>query len=348
MIEDTEVSTELETAEPAQTLDDVLNSAFDDIEAREEAETPKQTSDRLRDEAGRFAKTDVIPEAKTAPPIASETPPSDPITPEVAQAPNTWTPALKAKFPTLEPDIQQEIMKREKEFARALSTHDQDRLFGKSLRDVVSPYMPIINAEGSTPEQAIQSLLNSAYLLRTASPQEKGKLIANLAKQYGAELPTALAQPEAVEGVHPIVAQLQSEINQLRGVMTSREQQERMHQQQENLRQVEAFLVDPQYPYANDVAEQIAGLIRSGMATNLKDAYNQAIYLQPDVRQKVFAAQQAEAQRKQIEEAKLKAEQAKKTASVNLRAKPSLPAKAKPGTIQQTLEDTYDNVMGVA
>jgi hypothetical protein len=322
MIEDPEVSPELETPEPAQTLDDVLNSAFDDIEAREEA--------------------------KTTTAITPEPPPSESITPEVAQAPNTWTPALKAKFPTLEPDIQQEIMKREKEFARALSTHDQDRLFGKSLRDVVSPYMPIINAEGSTPEQAIQSLLNSAYLLRTASPQEKGKLIANLARQYGAELPSAMAQPEAAEGVHPIVAQLQSEINQLRGVMTSRDQQERMHQQQENLRQVEAFLVDPQYPYANDVAEQIAGLIRSGMASNLKDAYNQAIYLQPDVRQKVFAAQQAEAQRKQIEEAKQKAEQAKKTASVNLRAKPSLPAKAKPGTIDQTLAETYDSLMSAA
>jgi gas vesicle protein len=338
-------SDDLGTGSEPPSLDDVLNSAFDDIQARDATSDETEKAERLRDESGRFAKTgETTPTPKVTPEPTITAPAIE--TPVAIEAPNTWTPAVKAKFATLDPEVQQEIMKREKEVARTLTAHDQDRLFGKSLRDVVSPYMPIINSEGSTPEQAIQSLLNTAYKLRTASPQEKAQLISRLAKDYGADM-ASIADTTQAEEIHPVVSQLQNQLRELQNQIQQREQKEQAFTQQNTLQQVETFLADPKYPHANDVANEIAKLIQSGMASTLQDAYSQAIYLHPEVRQKVISAQQTETNRKQIEEVKAKAESAKRTAAVNLRGKPSLPAKVAPGTIQQTLEDTFDRVMGV-
>ena len=150
-----------------QTLDDVIGNAFDEIEARGTDESTRQIGERSRDDAGRFkqaAKPDgvVTPGVVTQGVIGATQPVADAAT---VQAPNTWTPAARAKFATLEPDIQAEIVKRETDMARAITSHDIDRSFGKQVKDVVTPYLPMINAEGATPETAIKSLLNTAYLL---------------------------------------------------------------------------------------------------------------------------------------------------------------------------------------
>ena len=173
-----------------QTLDDVIGNAFDEIEARGTDEADRQIGERSRDEAGRFKQTAqrdgvVTPGVAAQPIVGTPQPVADAAT---VQAPNTWTPAARAKFATLEPDVQAEIVKRETDMARAITSHDIDRSFGKQVKDVVTPYLPMINAEGATPETAIKSLLNTAYLLRTSSPQEKGALLANLARQYGADM----------------------------------------------------------------------------------------------------------------------------------------------------------------
>ena len=120
-----------------QTLDDVIGKAFDEIEARGTDEADRQIGERSRDEAGRFkqaAKQDgVVTPGVVAPGVVNPgvigTPPpvADAAT---VQAPNTWTPAARAKFATLEPDVQAEIVKRETDMARAITSHDIDRSFG--------------------------------------------------------------------------------------------------------------------------------------------------------------------------------------------------------------------------
>ena len=122
-----------DSSEP-QTLDDVIGNAFDEIEARETDATDKQISERSRDEAGRFkqaVKQEARQEGVVAQPvIGAPQPVADAAT---VQAPNTWTPAARAKFATLEPDVQAEIVKRENDMARAITSHDIDRSFGKQV-----------------------------------------------------------------------------------------------------------------------------------------------------------------------------------------------------------------------
>lgn len=344
MNDDTDILTEESTPDASQSLDDVLNSAFDDIEAREASETPKQPGDRNRDVAGRFAP--VSAPATTPGVVAENTQPIGDIPAPTVQAPNTWTPAARAKFAALEPDVQAEIVKRETDMARAITSHDQDRIYGKGVKDMVTPYLPMINAEGATPETAIKSLLNTAYLLRTSSPQEKGELLANLARQYGADMSSFgdHEQTPIDQTVQLLQQKIHSQQQQMEGLIS----QQQSVSEQNLLRDINAFQADPAHPHFEQVGLDMAGLIKAGLAANLQEAYDKAVYMHPEVRQQVISAQQTETTRKQIEEAKQKAEQAKKTAFVNLRGKPSLPAKAKAGTIDQTLADTYDTLMSAA
>lgn len=59
----------------------------------------------------------------------------------------------------------------------------------------------------------------------------------------------------------------------------------------------------PKYPYFNDVRPVMAGLFTSGAAKTLDDAYSQAVYANPAVRQKLMAQQQAQADAKRREAA---------------------------------------------
>lgn len=344
-VANTEVETPIQDVE--QSLDDILNTAYDDI--AEDApnvngDEPNVPRDRHRDDVGRFAKEQ---KAEAAAPI----PTGDTLTPAgvdpAQQAPNTWTPAARAKFAALEPDVKSEIMKREQDMARAITSHDQDRNFGKTVKDVVTPYLPMIQAEGATPETAIQSLLNTAYRLRTSSPQEKGVLLANLARQYGADLSAFSGDQEQTQ-IDPTVQALQQKLQQLEGFISQQHTQQQTVAEQNLLRDINAFQADPAHPHFEKVGQQMAGLIKAGLAATLQQAYDQAIYMHPEVRQQVISAQQTDAQRKQIEEAKQKAEQARKLASVNLISKPSLPTKTMNGSLDQLLSEGYDSIVGNA
>lgn len=358
-MDDKETVQETEVEVPApdveQSLDDILNNAYDDIEdaPQEDRDAPNVPRDRRRDEAGRFAKEQkaaqdavargqpaAVPQAPQAqPPTAPDTAPPGP--------PNTWTPAAKAKFTTLDPDLQQEIIKREQDMARAITLHDQDRSFGKTVKDVVTPYLPMINAEGATPETAIQSLLNTAYRLRTSSPQEKGVLLANLARQYGADL-SAFSGDQEQAPIDPTVQALQQKLQQLEGFITQQHTQQQTVAEQTLLRDINAFQADPAHPHFETVGQDMAALIKAGLAANLQEAYDKAIYMRPEVRQQVISATQTETQRKQIEEAKQKAAKAKQLASVNLTSKPSLPTKSMNGSLDQIIADSYDAVVGAS
>ena len=328
-------------------IGDALEKAYDEMEKTDGLDSPAGSESLpaskpeapSRDEVGRFA-------AKVAAPVTTPATTQLETVAEPIQAPNTWKVEAKAKFAALDPEVQQEIMRREKDVARTLTLHDQDRTFGKSLRDVVSPYMPMINAEGASPEAAIQSLLNTAYKLRTASPQDKARLFAGLAQQYGVDLSSM--QPQDQPYIDPTVAQLQQELQQIKGVFSQQQTQQQLAEKQQALQMVDQFKADPANPHFDQVRDQMGALMQAGLAGSIKEAYEKAVYMHPEVRQKVLSEQQAEQQRKLIEEAKVKTEQAKKMAAVNLRSKPSLPARGIVGTMEQTMAERYDQLVGSA
>jgi hypothetical protein len=207
--------------------------------------------------------------------------------------------------------LRAEIAKREQEFEKLATRQDEERNFGKQLKSVIDPYMPIINAEGGNPAAAVQQLLNTAYILRTASPAEKTKAVLQIAQAYGVDLSQA-SQPQAY------VDPLQERIERLEW---EKQQQETAAQQREQAAlasEIEAFAKDPSHPHYDAVKPDMAALLAHGRATSLKEAYDMAVYARPDIRSTLLDAQLRAAEEKRVAEAKAKADQARRAGgSVN-------------------------------
>lgn len=279
----------------------------------------KETEDkRSRDEAGKFAKKETKQKEASKENISEVR--SDAKT-EI-KAPNSWSANAKTKWTEIPTELQAEINKRETEIHQGFTRMDEDRQFGKALKDIVQPYMPIIQAEGGTPVTAIQALLNSAYVLRTGTPQAKTQLFQQLAQQYGVDL-AQISQGQVK--VDPQLQAIQSELVQLKSdrqqEITMREQQQREALQGT----IDAFAADPAHVHFEVVKPHMVALLKGGLAKDLQDAYDQAVHARPDIRSTLLQSQSAELEANRIADAKAKADKARK-ASVSVRGGPGATA----------------------
>lgn len=259
---------------------------------------------RARDESGKFFKQET--EVKVEPEIKE-----GPLEQKLSRVPAAWSAGNKAKFNELPDWAKQEISRREDEVHKGFTKFDEERQFGKSLKDIISPYMPIIQAEGGTPLTAVQDLLNTAYILRTAPPHQKSQLFHKLAQQYG----VPLGEQSPAGNIDPNVQALQQEVANLKGyinqTVTTQQQQEKASIDG----QIESFAADPKNIYFSDVRNEMIALLNSNSASSLQDAYDMAVWARPDIRPSLQASQQQEIEAKRIADTKAKADAARKAGS---------------------------------
>jgi hypothetical protein len=275
-------------------------------EAAQEVTSPDS---RKRDETGKFAKAETKPETQPETPATPETPAA----PKV-DIPQGVPPAIKAKWETLDPEVRAALVKREEDVHKMFTRHDSELNLGRKMKDVIQPYMPIIQAEGGTPETAVQSLLNTAYVLRTAPAAQKTQLFAQLAQQYGVDLSQIGATPQSQPdgGAYQFqqqLAQLQQQLNPDAIMSRLREQMETDKVQDE----VRAFAANPANAHFETVRAEMAALMQSGRAKDLQEAYDAACWANSEIRSTLMAKQEAE------KEAKRKAEiETKKRAATSV------------------------------
>lgn len=303
-----------------------LEKAFAENEAAPEKEPIVAPVDKTRDESGKFAKK-------------ADEPKVEPVAEKVPDAPHSWTAEEKAKWVEATPEVRKAILRREQEVEQGFTKFDEDRNLGKSLKDVITPYMPIITAEGGTPQTAIKELLNTAYILRTAPAAQKTALFHQLAKQYGVDL----SQPNNTPAAQPNA--LLSEINQLKQQI--QQQPEVFRQQQENLAvksQIDAFAADPKNVHYEKLKPVMASLLQGGQAKDLQDAYDKASWADPDIRSANLVAEQAAKETQRIAEIKAKADKSRK-ASPSIKGSPSInpvPNGKDSGSIADDLRAAWD------
>ena len=289
-------STLVESTEGQQTAVEGSSDVRGAIEA-----AMKEVSERARDDQGRFAKPTETPAASTAKPTDQAAPAAAVAKPagEVGQVqqgqtevqpapikpPDAWSPAAKAKFATLDLDIQQEVMRREAEVHKGFTTQDEHRKVGKTFNDAMAPYLPMIRAEGGDPITAVQNLMQTAYNLRAGNQAQKQEMAIALCQQYGIDLNGIFQRLQGgQQQVHPQVAQLQQQLAQLQ---QERQQQTSTAQAQEQAQlnqTIESFASDPKNVYFANVKPEMAALLRDGRAKDLQEAYDMACWARPDIR----------------------------------------------------------------
>ena len=288
---------------PEPTLKDELRHAFKEVvKEAPEGETTAQREDRLRDAQGKFtekpaqAKTErkpgtlTLPEKTAAPQQTKE---AKPVT-----APEGWTATAKAKFATLDPEIQAEVVRRETDMHRQFTAQDQDRSLGKKIRETAAPYLATIRAEGGDEGAAFQQFLNYAHIMRAGTPQQKAQALQNVAQLYNVPLGQQAQQPQT----HPALQALEAKQRQIDQWIEQQNQQRQNQEQAQLFSEIADFQSSDGHEHFEQVKELMGSLLMSGQAKDLQDAYDKAIWAQPDIRSTLTAQQVAAAEEKRMTE----------------------------------------------
>lgn len=290
-------------------------------EAAPEPESPKEIkgdhpSDPLRYADGTFKPTkDAAPVTAAAPdpkspPVDNTAKASAPQLSTAASAPPvSWAAEAKQAWASLPPAIQAAVIKREDEVSAGFRQKSEDV---RRYEGLLSPVAQEAASLGLDVEKGINALLNTHRALRS-NPAET---LATLAQHYGVNLKELPDNPPASQQQvrsDPVFAQVTQTVSSL---------EERLNglMLQQNMGVVESFA--GKAPHYQDVEDQLPALMQELRAGNpslqglplLQQAYDRAIWLNPDVRAKIIAEQQAETAKTQVAQVQQKAAQASKAA----------------------------------
>lgn len=331
-----ETSVEEDIADALNEIENNDNEEVEEIiedaeEPEEEAEEPVEEVEESKEEP-----EDTAPTVEEEPEVAQEA-----LTdaPEIAP-PQSWSREAKEEWKDIPPKAMEYINKREADIHQMFTRHDGELRMGRELKEVINPYMPIITGEGGTPATAVKDLLNTAYQLRTGTPEAKAALVHQIAEQYGVDMNMVYQQPQQ----DPAYTNLQNELNGLKQQIT---QQSTLQEQAEaaNINaEVEAFAAKPENIYFEEVRAAMAPLLSSGQAQDIQEAYDMAIWSVPSVRADLLAKQETE------KAAKRKADIAKKkqaASSVTGSPGTSTPkGSTNSKSLDEDLADAYDEIVG--
>jgi hypothetical protein len=257
-------------------------------EAVIEAETPHDDSEKAAD--GRVRGPDGKFIAK-APEMVQDTPdqPSeavaDPAAKLAIRAPASWSPAAKATFDKLPPEVQQAVAKREQEIDHGLRRKSEEVKRYEPLEQVLAPRRAQWAAQGMDEVHAVKTLLAAQDLLEKNPMQG----LEFLARSYGVNLNTAQPQGQPYQAQpardsHPEIVALKQQLQVLQS-------QVQTAQTAPIVSQIDAFQNDPANLYFENVRDDMAVLLHNGKASDLKEAYEMACWMRPDIRPFLQTAQ---------------------------------------------------------
>lgn len=317
-------------------------------------ETMRATWDRLnprRDEDGRFAAKDgEQAKPETVPADQSAEMKDEPAAPAI-DPPISWSAEHKAKWESVPLDLRQYIAQRDKEAQTAISRYGQHLKAYEPLGQVIDHFKDTFQRNGIAPADGIARLL--AVESRLAS--DPAEAIKDIAKAYGVEL-SALITETAADGapqqqgtLPPEVSALKAELAQTKaelGKITSHlTAQERSRLQAENAaltKQIADFANGK--PHFDNVRHLMGAMMMTDETLSLEDAYERALYADPNTRQRILSDQRKADEEKQAQEARKRATDAKKAASVNVRS--TSVAGGNPKTMDDTLRETARRLYG--
>ena len=252
------------------------------------------------------------------------------------RAPASWSPAAKATFDKLPPEVQQAVAKREQEIDHGLRRKSEEVKRYEPLEQLIAPRRALWAAQGMDEASAIKTLLAAQDLLERDPKQG----LEFLARSYGVNLNTAQPQGQPYQAQpardsHPEIAHLKQQLQVLQS-------QVQTAQTAPIVSQIDAFQNDPANLYFENVRDDMAVLLHNGKAADLKEAYDMACWMRPDIRPFLQTAQAPAVPMQD------KAAQARR-AAVSVTGSPGQTAIRKSnGSIEDDIRAAFEEVAGTA
>lgn len=336
------------------TIRDSLRAAIDSADGNVSASS---STDRQRDEHGRFApkeadKNTAAPQAAATAPKADQTAAAGGAAPAAQQAtqaptqaaeqqtanthrvPPGWAPEAKAQFGSLPPEVQAAISKREQEVDNGF----------RVLQDYkgLEEFTPIVRQAGTTHADVMRKAIDwEQSLIR-----DPINTVIHVARMAGVNLQALVAgQQDQILQRRPQQAQQQPTPQPVNVEATV----EQVLRKRDTETQVNAFISDPANVHAEAVLDDMVALISAGRASSLKDAYDAACWMRPDIRQQLISqtAQPAPDPNAQRAAAADQARKASRSISGSSAPGPSRDATAsQPTTIRDSLRSAMHAARG--
>ena len=270
-------------------------------------------------ENGRFVAKNPTEPAADAPPVTENAVQTAETVVEQAKpaidAPISWTAEQRAKWSTLPPDTQAYIAQRDKESHEAISRAGQQIKAYEPIGEVIKQYSHVFQKNGLQPHDGIARMMAVNEMLET-NPRAA---IAEIARAYGVNLQGTTDEQNA-SPENPRIAELEARLAKQEAHLTTQLRQQQQAEANELAREIADFAKDK--PHFESVRKVMAGLMTSGAAETMKDAYEKAIYADPTIRQSLLVDEQTKAAEKRKAEEAERVSKAKKAAGVNVKSSP--------------------------
>ena len=255
-------------------------------------------------------------------------------------APKTWRPEAAAKWATIDPTVQQEILKREEDIFKGLERYRGAADFGQKFQQSISEFAPVLQQYNIDPFAMTRALYGAHFALSTGNPESKKAAFLKLAQDYGVDL-TEVDLAQTTSYVDPQVRSLQQELSAVKSTLSSQSEARAREDREKFIQQVNAFAGSGEAPYFQEVVTDIAMLMKADRNLGLKEAYQKAVWANPQTRQKEIERFQAEAEAKRRADAEKIAAQKRVASAANVKktTNPGRPA-APVGTMDDTLQET--------
>lgn len=340
------------------TLGDQLSEAFDQAEQNEPIApaAPVETAEsRVRDEKGRFApKAEEPAKVETKPAdVQPVDKPAEPAPVEEIKPPSSWKKEMWGAYQklatgqALTPDEAKAVAKyaadREGQFASGVSTYKQEAAKARELQEAIAPFAQDLQTHGVNPASWVRQLGAAHQMLVRGTPEQKIQMFQKLAHDYGVPI-----QSVATGEMDPIaqhLTPLQQQMLELRSELNGWKQQQQLQEQSSMQKQIEGFASTHEHFEA--VRETMAGLLQSGLASDLDSAYDKALRMNDDLWQAEQQRRATENAEKQRQEAAAKVARARANAVSPRSATPAGTSTANgKKDVRSVLEEQFDSMGG--
>lgn len=220
---------------------------------------------------------------------------------EAIKAPASMSPALREKWGTVDRQMQQYWIDRERDMSVKLQETAAERKLAQDFRAVVAPYEALLRSSNVSATKHVEELMNLSYGLNTGSPQQKAQILGQLIHHFRPDRDTL----SAVLSGAPVQAQPQQQAPNVQAeIDKALKARDQAAMEKTAMDGVNAFAADPKNEFLADVQGLMEKAIDAGFVSGntmpelLKNAYDFACQQHPEVRNVLAqrAAGQATAQ----------------------------------------------------
>lgn len=266
---------------PATDQPGVDDTGSDDDSVSAEA-TPAETEKSVEQEVTEATK----PKAEEAPDVPAKDEPKDGVKLDEKRAPSSWSAKVREKWGELPEDVRAEVLRREESHVNGVRKLQEEFQPVKQFTEALGGVIQEASQLGVAPVQYIHNLAAAERALRSGAPEQRFEALMNLADQYGLPLRQYLNLPA---GQQPAAQQQPAIPPQIQQELEASRQFRQQYEQTTLQRQVEEFATKNEF--FEDVRGIMADLMDAGVAKDLQDAYDRAVWAHPEVREVLLQRQ---------------------------------------------------------